>query len=119
VNLKIPQHQLLETIRAHSMSAREGFQVARRLKQLLPEQLKGIKDKYRGNRKAAEAERLALIDPEYQKHVDDYLDLAFQASESRIVAETHRMLLEARQTARQNQLARPQTVRPRPSRANP
>lgn len=73
-------------------------QLARRLKELLPERLKQIEREYRRQHAPAKAQRLALNDRRYLDFLAQASDAQAAALESRITWETHRMLVEARRS---------------------
>ncbi|MFW7381183.1 MAG: hypothetical protein ACOH5I_20375 [Oligoflexus sp.] len=105
MNIKMPQEQLIRVIKQQGSHYRDAGQIARRMKDLLAEQLKNIKRQHHRNCKAAVAERQALVDPEYQEAVDEYLHIFEQSLRSRIQFETHKMLFQARQSNRLYHLA--------------
>jgi len=113
VNRQIRQDELIKLIRQESSGFREAGQIAHRMKELLPDQLKGLKRYHHRNCKAAVAERKALVDPEYRQSIDEYLNLIEQSQRCRIQYETHKMLLQARQSTRLYQLAAGQVPRSR------
>ncbi|SMF47203.1 hypothetical protein [Pseudobacteriovorax antillogorgiicola] len=89
---------LKERIRTEARHSREAYQVVLRMKKLLPDSLKALKSCHRTGNSAAQAERLALTDPDYQTSIEEYLTIYQQGLESRIQWETHKMLLAARQS---------------------
>lgn len=113
MNRQIRQDELVKLIKQESSGFREAGQIARRMKELLPDQLKGLKRHHHRNCKAAVAERKALVDPEYRHSIDEYLHLIEQTQRSRIQYETHKMLLQARQSNRLYHLVASQVPRSR------
>ena len=88
-------------LRDYSREAIENRQVSRRLKDLLPRRLKEIHNRHRSaDRTAGAAERLALTDSTYLKHIEEVSEVSKSAHEARIQYETHMMLFEARRTLR-------------------
>lgn len=90
-----PDH-LVELIRRYGARSRESLQVADRLRGLLPEVLRSLKRAYQG--RGGDAERHALNDPVYLERVQEYLDVYAEGLQSRVQSETHRMMLQARQS---------------------
>ncbi|MES2744979.1 MAG: hypothetical protein V4655_06110 [Bdellovibrionota bacterium] len=88
--------ELSERARRHAMKSRENLQVASRLLELFPQILRGLKKSVSG--KGARADREALIHPEYQSKVDQYIEVLGEGLEARIQFETHRMMLQAMQS---------------------
>lgn len=111
LNRRIPNEELIRLIKEQSFTYREAGQIARRMKDLLPEQLKKLKRLHHKQCKAAAAERKALVDPEYQQSIEEYVNLIEQAQRSRILYETHKMLFQARQSLRGYHLAAAQVAR--------
>ena len=100
MKLDILQNQLIQVIRRNFMASLEARQVASRLKELLPQRLTGIREKYLGDYSAARASRIALVDKEYQERLKEFIEISGNALESKIQSETHLMLYQARQTLR-------------------
>ena len=95
---------LSHRIRSEGSLSGEFSQVARRLRDLLPQTLRLLKHQHRGNGKSARAERLALADTHYQRAIDEYVNMKGKALEARVQYDTHRMLLQARQSLRRYHL---------------
>ena len=107
---------LAEIMRRYAVQSREASQVAGRLHDLLPVVLQSVKRKQ--SERGSKAERRALVDDEYLRKIDEYVEILRQAYEAKIQFETHRMLLEAKKSldAYHRQLSRLQgrvTIRPR------
>src|SRR4051812_14871245 len=90
-----PDH-LVELIRRYGSRARENLQVADRLRNLLPQVLRGRK--LTCQNRGCDAERHALNDPVYLESMQEYLDVYAEGLECKIQSETHRMMLQAWQS---------------------
>lgn len=95
-----PHEKLVDQIQAWSGQSREAFQVAQRLRQLLPETLRAKKRFYSRSGRMAAAERQALCDADYLEAIQRCWRLRQEALQSRIQYETHLMLVHARQSLR-------------------
>ena len=100
MNTSQSAHTLNDRIKREAQFSRESYQVLKRVKKLLPEQLKLIKNRFRTEHPAAKSERLALTHQDYQDAIDRYLKLLEESLRARTEWETHRMLLAARQSTR-------------------
>ncbi len=89
---------LSEIIRRHGAKSRDQMQVAERLRELLPDALLAAKRALAPELRGAEAERKALSDSSYLARIEEFVSLWGEAWEARIQFETHRMLLQARQS---------------------
>jgi hypothetical protein len=93
--------QLVNRIKGFAQESLEHRQISRRLRDLLPTRYHDLKYRYRGRlHSSAKAERAALIDASYKKHIEEFVEVNHIASQARIQYETHLMLLQARQTLR-------------------
>ncbi len=100
MDTKTPHEKLIVNVRDFSRTAWDHQQVVQRMRKLLPERLRSLKNGHRSGRKAAQAERQALNDENYLNFLNEYLVVYGDAMEARIQYETHMMLLEARKTLR-------------------
>ena len=101
IDLQIPHEHLIRLISRHGESAIRSRQVTQRLRTLLPERFQKVKlDLQASSMKPSAANRLALIDAQYQAFINELVDMSSQALMSRIQYETHMMLLEARRCLR-------------------
>ncbi len=103
LHVGMPQDELLRAIHAHGAHAREARQIEGRLRDLLPRRLADLKSRLRGT--GAESSvalglRRALLDPEYVRHMDELIEMAYTARRERIEYETHHMLFDARRSLR-------------------
>jgi len=101
MKLDIYHDTLVAEIKKQAKIAVESNQIARRLKELLPKRLYQIKrdqDRERQQRRATM--RLALTHKDYEKFLQEYVQVAAAAREARIQYETHLMLVYARQSLR-------------------
>jgi len=74
----------------------EARQVARRVRELLPERLLQIEREYRRSLPPGKARRQALRDPRYLASIEELANVSAAATEARIAWETGRMLWNAR-----------------------
>ena len=100
-HIHIPQEKLLEEIRSHLRRAIDSRQVARRLKELMPSRLFSIRGRYLSQSLSrTKALRQALLDKDYLKLIDEYVEVSASAHLLRVEGETRLMLHQARQTLR-------------------
>ncbi len=93
------QEQLNEKIRRFATTAMESRQVASRLRDLLPVRFNDIKRHHYMHRKSVgKAERFALTDQHFVAHVNELVEMSFDALQARVLYETHVMLVQARQS---------------------
>jgi len=104
--LTIPHEQLVKIIQTQARLAIENRQVAQRLDRLLPSRLAATKRGLTKGNSASTALRLALIDDDYIKHIEELAHLKGAAHHARIQYETHLMLIEARRSLRRLRLGR-------------
>ena len=90
--------QLGEIIRRHGAKSRDQMQVAERLRELLPDALLASKRALAPEYRGAAAERRALSDQSYLEKIEEFIILWGEAWEARIQFETHRMLMQAKQS---------------------
>jgi hypothetical protein len=101
VNLRILHEQLTRRVQQWGCDARENRQVYRRLAQLLPDRLKDMISKHRGQGLGpAHSTRAALISDELIAHIDEMVQVGANSAEARIQYETHMMLIDARRALR-------------------
>lgn len=100
MDIRTPHEKLLASTRGFSRAAWDNHQVADRMRKLIPERLRLLKNAHRLGRKAAEAERKALNDENYLTFLNEYLSIYREAMEARVQYETHMMLIEARKSLR-------------------
>ncbi|MGE0173838.1 MAG: hypothetical protein AB7T49_13660 [Oligoflexales bacterium] len=96
LNIYVHQESLAHRIRHFGRLARESWQVAKRLNDLLPERLRRLKYSQSADITRSKAERLALVDEYYHHSVQEYLNMYKNGVEARIQYETHLMLYQAR-----------------------
>ena len=92
--------RLTSLIKRFGTTAMESRQVARRLHELLPMRFAELKREHVRRHRPAEAERLALTDERYLKHLEELNEVSSAAARARVEYETHAMLYKARQTLR-------------------
>jgi hypothetical protein len=100
MNLGILNDRLSQAISRFGSTAIETRQIAKRMHGLLPARLMEIKREYARRFGGGKAERHALADERFVRHIEDYTEVQAQALEARIQYETHAMLFKARQTLR-------------------
>lgn len=89
---------VLSIISQCSKDAAEYKQVAKRMKELLPEVLAQVESKQRLLEKAGRSKRLALASKEYAQAIGELSIIQEKAVTALVNAETHRMLIKARQS---------------------
>ena len=94
----LSKQQLIEKIIRHGSESVESRQIASRLKKLLPDRVKSLKEHYQKEVSVGKARRWALLDQNYKKHVQEYLDLREQSNKNRVMWETYRMYYFAKKT---------------------
>jgi len=62
----------------------ETRQILRRLYQLLPRRLAEIEKKYRIQFSYGKAHRLALCDPQYQRHLDEIVEMRYRLEKLKV-----------------------------------
>jgi hypothetical protein len=97
---------LSHQITAWSRKAVEAEQVARRLKQLLPQRLKLIHGRLRKQFGYTKALRQALVDQSYRIYIEELVEIRHEALHAKIRRETHLMLYNARQSMQSFQKAK-------------
>lgn len=100
MDINISQDKLKQTIGHSGQKSIESRQLASRLRQLLPDQLKRVQNRYRQGNTAARAHRLALLDEEYISAIEELVEFSHNARDARVRYDTHMMLLDARRTLR-------------------
>jgi len=100
MQIRASNEKVIQTIHSYASRSQESRQVARRLRELLPARLQAIKARYAHQKPLTRAERQALLDPDYQKHLSELLEIRNEAMEARVQYETHLMLFYARQSLR-------------------
>ena len=101
LRLDINSEQLLERVRTFSSTALENRQVASRLRELLPVRFMEMRRLHeQKERSVGHAERRALVDERFTKHLDELLEVSGSAYTARVEYETHVMLIQARQSLR-------------------
>lgn len=94
----ISKQQLIEKIVTYGSESVESRQIASRLKKLLPERLKSLKEHHQKEVSVGKARRRALLDREYKRHLQEYLELREQSNKNRVMWETYRMYYFAKKT---------------------
>lgn len=95
----MPHELLIRKIHTFAERNTHARQVSKRLYGLLPERFRSFKQKCKTpDINAGKAERLALLDPGYVMHLEEYLNIKYDAISARIQYETHMMLFEARRS---------------------
>ena len=100
MELFISKEKLIEKIIHHGSSGAESMQIASRLKKLLPKRIKSIRQKHTKERSIAKANRKTLLDKEYQRYVNEYLDLKEESMKNRVMWESYRMYYYVRKIRR-------------------
>ncbi len=101
MNLRILHDQLTKKIQQWGSEARENRQVYRRLSNFLPDRLKDIESRLRGQGLGpARAVRAALASAELIAHINEIVEVGANSAEARIQYETHMMLIDARRSLR-------------------
>jgi len=101
VNLRILHDQLTRNLQQWGHDARENRQVYRRLAQLLPDRLRDLVSRHRGQGFGpAHSTRAALVSDELIAHIDEMVQVGANGIEARIQYETHMMLIDARRSLR-------------------
>jgi hypothetical protein len=101
MDIRIRSDRLISLIKQHASSSQEAWQVAKRLKSLLPLRFNDLKRKHStGNIKGAKAERFALADKNYTDVLEEFVSINSEAHAARVSYETYKMLHSARQTLR-------------------
>lgn len=102
MNVGLPHERLTQLISRFGSTAIESRQIAKRLHDLLPSRLAELKREHsrRPGGGGSRAEREALVDERFAKHVDEYVSIQSRSIEARIQYETHAMLFKARQSLR-------------------
>ncbi len=98
MDVLVSKEKLVEKIVFYGSKNVESRQVASRLKKLLPKRIKTLRLSYRQDLPVGKANRQALLDQEYEKHILEYLDLREEANKNRIMWETYRMYYFAKKT---------------------
>lgn len=100
LNIQMMNERLTNLIRRCGAAAMESRQIARRLHELLPMRFAELKREHARQHRPAEAERLALTDERYLRHLEELNEVSSAAARARIEYETYAMLYKARQTLR-------------------
>lgn len=88
--------ELSERARRYAAKSRESLQVADRLLELFPQLLRSLKKSMSG--KGARGDRKALVHPDYNAKLDQYIAVLGEGLTARVQFETHRMMLQAMQS---------------------
>lgn len=88
--------ELGERTRRYAVKSRESLQIADRLYDLFPSLLRNLKKSL--SVKGARGDREALVHPEYQQKLDQYIAVLGEGLEARVQFETHRMMIQAMQS---------------------
>lgn len=75
-------------------------QMSARLRKLLPMRLSELVREHKRDSTAGKANRLALADERYEATIDEFLEMSGSSFETRILWETHIMLVNARKSMR-------------------
>ena len=79
----------------HAMDSR---QVGERMENLLDQHHRKISREHRRHHRAGKADRLALLDKRHLDYLERLAQVKYQQHESRVLSETGRMMLAARQS---------------------